>query len=133
MTAGPALVLVADDDPDNRAIARDALEMAGYRVISAVNGLEAVEAARRETPDLILLDLSMPKMDGWEAVRRIRRLPRAGSALIVAFTAHALDGDAEKAAAAGCDGYIAKPCAPRDVVLAAGRLLGGVRRDRRIP
>jgi two-component system, cell cycle response regulator DivK len=109
-------ILVADDDLDNRTIAKEALEMAGFAVLQAVNGLEAVEAFRVEKPDLILMDLSMPKLDGWEATRRIRAMPEGGLLPILAFTAHALRGDDLKAKAAGCDDYIAKPCAPRDVI-----------------
>lgn len=109
------LVLVADDDADSRAVARDALIQAGYDVLEAADGLEAVAAAGNRAPDMILLDLAMPRLDGWEAVRRLRKGARPGVP-IVAYTAHALAGDRERALAAGCDDYLAKPCGPKDVV-----------------
>ncbi|TPW20997.1 MAG: two-component response regulator [Elusimicrobia bacterium] len=111
-----ATILVADDDFDNRAILRQALEAAGWRVVEAVDGLEAVEAACKGGVDLIFLDMSMPKLSGWEAAKRIRQDPAAQGIPILAFTAHAMEGDALKARAAGCDDYVTKPCAPREVV-----------------
>ncbi|MBI3549100.1 MAG: response regulator [Elusimicrobia bacterium] len=109
-------ILIADDDFDNRTILTEALEAAGFRVIQAVNGQEAIAAAVKESPDLIFLDLSMPTMNGWEAAKRIRLLPELAHIGIFAFTAHALQGDETKARAAGCDEYVTKPCIPRDVV-----------------
>ena len=108
-------ILVADDDADSRAVARDALVQAGFDVIEAVDGLEALAAVDRDKPDMVLLDLSMPRLDGWEAARRLKAGVSAGTP-IVAFTAHALAGDEEKARDAGCDDYLAKPCTPKDVV-----------------
>jgi two-component system cell cycle response regulator DivK len=107
---------VADDDVDNRTIASEALRISGYEVLQASNGWEAVKAAVEQKPDLILMDLSMPKLDGWEAVRRIRGPGPDGRPPIIAFTAHALPGDDAKARSAGCDDYISKPCTPRDIV-----------------
>lgn len=109
-------ILIADDDYDNRAILKEALEAAGCRVIQAVNGEEALDIAQKETPDLIFLDLSMPKLSGWEVAQQIRTISRVASTPIFAFTAHALQGDEVKARAAGCDEYVAKPCIPREVV-----------------
>lgn len=109
-------ILVADDEPDNRTILVDALEAAGYAVLCASNGVEALESATREPPDLILLDMSMPKMDGWEAARRLRQMPQTARIPLIAFTAHALVGEDAKAKAAGCDDYLSKPCRPREVV-----------------
>lgn len=121
-------VLIADDEFDNRAILKAALEAAGCSVLEAVNGLEAVSAARAELPDLVLMDLSMPKLNGWEAATALRADARTAGLRIVAFTAHALAGDEEKAKAAGCDDYVAKPCVPREVV---GKVLDwGARRRR---
>lgn len=111
-----ATILIADDDYDNRAILRQALEASGFRVLEAVNGEEALQAVQAQSPDLILLDLSMPKMNGWEAAKRLRQLPQAAAVPIFAFTAHALQGDEVKARAAGCDDYVSKPCIPREVV-----------------
>ncbi len=102
-------ILVVEDAPDNRSLIREVLEIAGYRVIEAVNGQEGVEMAFREHPDLILMDLSLPIMSGWEATSIIKADPELATIPVVALTAHALAGDEEKALAAGCDGYIAKP------------------------
>lgn len=109
------LVLVVDDDPDSRAVARDALQRDGYEVVEAADGREALRATSQRPPDVIFLDLTMPVMDGWEAARRLRggSGPRAQ---LVAYTAHALPGDREKVLAAGFDDYLAKPCSPRDIV-----------------
>jgi two-component system cell cycle response regulator DivK len=109
-------ILVADDEPDNRAIMAAALAASGYRVRLAAGGEEAVALALRELPDLILLDMAMPGMSGWEAVRRIKAMPQTRAIPVFAFTAYALAGDELKAKEAGCDGYVTKPCLPRDVV-----------------
>ena len=111
-----AKILVADDDYDNRTIIRQVLEAGGYQVLEAVNGLEAVEKALAEKPALILMDLSMPRLSGWEAAKQIKQTPEIAGIPIFAFTAHALTGDDVKAKAAGCDGYISKPCVPREVL-----------------
>jgi len=109
-------ILVADDDCDNRVIIRHVLEAAGYQVVEAVNGLEAIEMALSQKPALILMDLSMPKLNGWEAAKRIKQTPEIAGIPIFAFTAHALTGDDVKAKASGCDDYISKPCVPREVL-----------------
>ena len=109
-------ILVADDEPDNRAIMAAVLSAAGYRVREARDGAEAVETALRETPDLILLDMAMPVMSGWEAVRRLKEMPQTRAIPVFAFTAFALAGDELKAKEAGCEGYVSKPCIPREVV-----------------
>ena len=109
-------ILVADDDLDNRTIATEALEAAGYEVFCAVNGLEAVNLAVKELPDLILLDLSMPVMDGWHSVERLKNDPDTAKIPVIAFTAHALKNEMEKAKAAGCDDVLTKPCAPRQMI-----------------
>src|SRR5687768_2247725 len=96
-------ILVADDDFDNRTIAKEVLEMAGYAVLEASNGAEALEMTLREKPALVLLDLSMPKMSGWEVAKNIRLSEEVKDTPVVAFTAHALRGDDLKAKAAGCD------------------------------
>ena len=117
-------ILIADDDMDNRTIAKEILEASGYKILLAANGLEALEMATREEPDLIILDMSMPKMNGWETAKRIRQIPRMASTPIVAFTAHALAGDDLKAKVAGCDDYLSKPCVPRDMVRKVETWLG---------
>jgi CheY-like chemotaxis protein len=116
-------ILVVDDDFDNRTILKDAFEAADFFVVQAVDGHEAVALAVQELPVLILMDLAMPKMDGWEATRHLRRLPETARVLIVAFSAHALEGEELKAKNAGCDGYLTKPCIPRDVVEKVRELL----------
>jgi two-component system cell cycle response regulator DivK len=117
-------VMVADDDFDNRTIAQEALEAAGYDVIVAANGIEALEKASVERPAVLLLDLSMPKLNGWEVAKRIREMPQLSGMAIVAFTAHALVGDELKAKASGCDDYISKPCLPKEVVQKVASWIG---------
>ena len=103
-------ILVVDDYEDTRVMIRSALEARGYRVLEAANGEEAVEAARRECPDLILMDLNMPFMDGLEAAKRIRECKElCQSAPILAITAFDTYGMEEAALEAGCNGYIRKP------------------------
>ena len=110
-------ILIADDDYDNRMIVKQALERANYAVMEATNGLEAVDMVSKNFPDLVLMDLTMPKLNGWDAAKRIRENPQTSHIPIVAFTAHALVGEYERAKAAGCDDYIAKPCHPKDLVM----------------
>jgi two-component system cell cycle response regulator DivK len=109
-------ILVADDDFDNRTIVLEVLSAAGYDVVLAVNGQEALEQTILLKPEVLILDLSMPKMNGWEVARRVREMPELSGTVIVAFTAHALVGDELKAKAAGCDDYLSKPCLPKEVV-----------------
>ncbi|MBI3566089.1 MAG: response regulator [Elusimicrobia bacterium] len=123
-------ILVADDDADNRRIMELSLKKAGYEVVLAVDGERAVEAALRETPDLVLLDLSMPVLSGWDALLRMKADARLKDVPVMAFTAHAMAGDEERVRAAGFDGYLTKPCAPRRAVeaVAAGLRLRAARR-----
>ena len=109
-------ILVADDDADNLAIAVVSLESAGFQVLTATNGLEAVDSAEKNNPDIIFMDLSMPKLDGWKAVEKIRQTPAIAKIPVIAFTAHAMVGDEAKARKAGVDDYISKPCRPADLV-----------------
>ena len=109
-------VLVADDDVDNRTIAREILEASGFHVVMAVDGEEALAVIRAERPAVVVLDLSMPKLSGWEVAKRVRADDAIKSTPLIAFTAHALVGDELKAKTAGCDDYISKPCKPRDLV-----------------
>jgi CheY-like chemotaxis protein len=110
-------VLYVEDNPDNMMLVQRALEARGYRLLKAVNGLSGVEIAEREDVDLILLDINLPDIDGYEVARRLRR--SAKSALlhtpIIAITANALKGDAEKALEAGCDVYMSKPINIREL------------------
>jgi two-component system cell cycle response regulator DivK len=109
-------ILVVEDQEDNRQILRDLLGNAGYELTEAENGEEAIVAVAKERPDLILMDIQLPVMDGYEATRRIRTNPDLSSVPIIAVTSYALAGDEEKARAAGCDGYVSKPYSPRDLL-----------------
>jgi CheY-like chemotaxis protein len=104
-----AKILVVEDSPDIRALVRLLLESAGHDVITANDGREGVESARRERPDLVLMDLSLPILSGWEATRQIKSEPATAGITILAVTAHAMQGDRERALAAGCDGFLPKP------------------------
>ena len=106
-------ILVIEDQDDNRIILRDLLTSAGFEIIEAVNGQEGVDMAEAEMPDLILMDIQLPVIDGYEATRRIKGNPSLASIPIIAVTSYALGGDEAKAMAAGCDGYITKPFSPR--------------------
>jgi two-component system cell cycle response regulator DivK len=109
-------ILVVEDEKDNRQILRDLLGNAGYELTEAENGEEAVAAAVKRRPSLILMDIQLPIVDGYEATRRIRTNPDLRSVPIIAVTSHALAGDEDKALAAGCDGYVSKPYSPRDLL-----------------
>jgi CheY-like chemotaxis protein len=102
-------VLLVEDTEDNRMMMRRLLELSGYRVSEAVNGIEAVRAAERETPNIILMDLSLPIIDGLAATRRIRQLPDMAGVPIIAVSAHDTADFHAEALAAGCDAYITKP------------------------
>ena len=106
-------ILVVEDHEDNRQILRDLLASMGYAIIEAVNGEEAVAIAAAERPDLILMDIQMPVMDGYEATRRIKADPELCAIPIIVVTSYALSGDEEKARSAGCDDYVTKPYSPR--------------------
>ena len=114
-----ARLLVAEDDADNRRIVVKILTVEGHETLEAADGRTTVELARRQRPDLILMDLAMPGMDGWEAARRLKADPETADIPIIALTAFAMRGDEERARQAGCDAYLSKPCRPqtiRDVV-----------------
>ena len=106
-------ILVVEDQEDNRRILRDMLGNAGYELIEAESGEEALTAVEAQRPDLILMDIQLPVMDGYEATRRIRLNPRLKSIPIIAVTSYALAGDEAKALAVGCTAYITKPFSPR--------------------
>ena len=109
-------ILVVEDQEDNRQILRDLLGNAGYELTEAENGEEAIAAVAKRRPDLILMDIQLPVMDGYEATRRIRTNPDPKSLPIIAVTSYALAGDESKALAAGCDGYVSKPYSPRELL-----------------
>jgi len=110
------LVLLVDDFEDAREMYADHLEASGFRTEQAADGHDALAKARALVPDVILMDLSLPGIDGWEVTRRLKRDLRMGEVVILALTAHAFRGEEERALAAGCDGFIPKPCLPQAVV-----------------
>jgi CheY-like chemotaxis protein len=105
----PIRVLLVEDNQDNQDLMRFLLERAGYEVMLADNGLDGLETARREKPDVVVMDLSMPEVDGWTAARQMRADPELQSIPLVAVTAHAFPRDRSKALAAGFDVYVSKP------------------------
>jgi two-component system cell cycle response regulator DivK len=109
-------ILVIEDQEDNRAILRDLLSAAGYVYLEAVDGADGVAAAERERPDLILMDIQLPEIDGYEATRQIKARPELKAIPIVAVTSYALSGDEAKARQAGCDDYVTKPFSPRQLL-----------------
>ena len=109
-------ILVVEDQEDNRRIVRDLLTTTDYEVMEAENGEEALAAVARQRPDLILMDIQLPIMDGYEATRRIKADPALRSIPIIAVTSYALSGDEEKARAAGCDDFVPKPYSPRQLL-----------------
>jgi two-component system cell cycle response regulator DivK len=119
----PALVLVADDYVDGREAAMEYLLFCGFRVEQAADGQEAVDKAIALCPDVILMDLSLPVLDGWEATRLLKHDERTRHIRIIAVTAHALTMHADSARAAGCDAVVIKPCLPADLVAEVRRQL----------
>jgi hypothetical protein len=117
------LILVVDDYEDAREMYAEYLQYSGFRVAEARNGLEAMEKAFELRPDLILMDLSLPVMDGWEATRRLKADGRTKSIPVVALTGHARAGHSEGARKAGCDAFVTKPCLPDALVLEVRRVL----------
>ena len=117
-------ILVIEDTEDNRQILRDLLGMAGYEMVEAHDGAEGVAKAAEHKPDLILMDIQMPVMDGYEATRRIKADAALRSIPIVAVTSYALSGDEAKTRAAGCDDYIAKPYSPRQMLAKVRGIVG---------
>jgi two-component system, cell cycle response regulator DivK len=117
------LVLVVEDYQDAREMYAAYLQFSGYRVAEAANGLEALEKARELLPDIILMDLALPKMDGWEATRRLKADALTRHIPVVALTGHALAGHAEGARQAGCDAFVTKPCLPDALVAEIQRML----------
>ncbi|MGH7392232.1 MAG: response regulator [Candidatus Rokuibacteriota bacterium] len=126
MATGP-LVLIVDDFQDNREMYAMFLEHSGHRVAEAANGFEALERAFELLPDVIVMDLSLPGLDGWEATRRLKADPRTKHIPVLALTSHALEGFSEGARAAGCDTFVTKPCLPDQLVTEIRALL----RDRK--
>lgn len=109
-------ILVVEDTDDNRQIIRDVLSHAGYELIEAQTGEEGIAMAAAHHPDLILMDIQLPVLDGYEATRRIKADPALTHIPIIAVTSYALAGDEAKTRAAGCSGYVAKPFSPRHLL-----------------
>ena len=117
-------ILVVEDQEDLRAILRDLLLGSGFEVIEAVDGQAGVAMAQSEKPDLILMDIQLPVLDGYEAMRQIRTDPSLGSTPIIAVSSFAMKGDEEKARASGCDGYVTKPYSPLQLLRLVQGFLG---------
>lgn len=117
-------ILVVEDNNDNMTLITDVLSSLDYEVISAKDGEEAVAVAKAEKPDLILMDLSLPRMDGWAATRQLKSDSEVAHIPVIALTAHAMIGDRERALAAGCDDYISKPINIRELAGKLTQILG---------
>jgi two-component system, cell cycle response regulator DivK len=117
-------VLVVEDTEDNRQIIRDLLTSAGYEMLEAVTGEQGVAMAAEHRPDLILMDIQLPVLDGYEATRRIKANPALRHIPVIAVTSYALSGDEERAREAGCDAYVAKPFSPRLLLAKVREFIG---------
>lgn len=122
---GGRLVLIVDDVADNRELYVQYLTYFGYRAAEAGDGLDALVKAAALKPDVIVMDLSLPGMDGWEATRRLKSDAATRLIPVIALTGHALSGSDEHARAAGCDAFLTKPCDPADLAAAIDRLTEG--------
>lgn len=116
-------ILVIDDNEDNRRIVRDSLASAGYELIEAATGEDGIAAAETARPDLVLTDIQLPGVDGYEVARRIKANPALRQIPVIAVTSYALSGDEGKALDAGCDAYVAKPYSPRALLAKVRELL----------
>jgi len=125
------LVLLAEDFEDARELYRDFLEFSGFTVETAGNGREAIDLAVSLLPDLILMDASMPVLDGWQATKALKAHPATKHIPILALTAHAFDDARQNARDAGCDGFVTKPCLPDDLVARVRAMLDGGRKKKR--
>lgn len=102
-------ILYIEDNSDNRMLVRRVLEAEGYRVVEAEDGIEGIDLLSSTTPDLVLMDINLPELDGYEVTRRLKQVPSMAKIPVIAMTANVMRGDREKTLAAGCDGYISKP------------------------
>jgi len=102
-------ILYIEDNPENRLLVKRVLEVEGFKVIEAVSGLAGLKVAETSRPDLVLMDINLPEIDGYELTRRLKQMPHLARIPIIAMTANVMKGDREKTLAAGCDGYIQKP------------------------
>ena len=122
-----AKILLVEDNELNRDMLSRRLQRKGHQVLLAADGMQAILMAESETPDLVLLDMSLPVIDGWETARRLKSSPTTGRVPVIALTAHAMAGDRERALAAGFDGYITKPIDIRSFPEQVARALEGER------
>jgi two-component system cell cycle response regulator DivK len=121
----PPLILLAEDFEDARELYRDYLEFSGFSVQTANNGREAIDQAVALQPDIILMDASMPVLDGWQATRELKANPSTKHIPVLALTAHAFDDARQEARSVGCDGFVTKPCLPDDLVTQVRAVLDG--------
>lgn len=133
VSADPKTVLLVEDNEDNRIIYATALRYAGYAVLEAITGTEGVQRTRTQKPDLVLMDISVPELDGWEATAIIKADPSTRHIPVIAVTAHALPGDQERSMQAGCDGYLAKPIPPAVLLAEVDRRFGRTKPSYRPP
>jgi two-component system cell cycle response regulator DivK len=117
------IILLVEDTEDSRELYEQALSDSGFRVEVAADGLEAVAKAKGLKPDLIVMDLSLPRLDGWDATRRIKRHPDTKSIPVLALSGHSVEESKRKAFEAGCCGYLTKPCRPEDLIGEIRRLI----------
>jgi two-component system, cell cycle response regulator DivK len=123
----PKKILIVEDNEDSRELVVKVLRNKGYEMVEAADGEEAVEKAVAEMPDLILLDISLPKLDGYEVAKRLKSREEFREIPIIAFTAHAMKGDREKAIVAGFEGYISKPVDIRELPVQVKSFIRGKR------
>jgi two-component system, cell cycle response regulator DivK len=119
------LVLIAEDQAELRQLYAQELTMSGFDVIEAENGADAISHTTHRAPDVILMDLSLPVLDGWEATRRLKADSRTAHIPVVALTAHDGSGELQRATRAGCDWFVPKPCLPHDLIEEVRRVLEG--------
>ena len=125
------LVLLAEDFEDARELYRDYLEFSGFTVLTATNGREAIDQAIAQQPDVILMDASMPVLDGWQATKELKANPVTKHIPVLALTAHAFDDARQEAKAVGCDGFVTKPCLPDDLVAKVRATLEGGKKKKK--
>ena len=121
------LVLLVEDQTDLRRLYAEQLAISGFDVIEAEDGLEAIAHTTSRAPDVVLMDLSLPRVDGWEATRRLKNDDRTAHIPVVALTAHDGAGELERATRAGCDWFVPKPCPPAALSVEVRRVLSGLR------
>jgi two-component system cell cycle response regulator DivK len=119
----PKIILCIEDNPENRLLVRRVLEVEGYQVIEADSGMTGLQKAETMAPDLVLMDINLPEIDGYELTHRLKRMPHLVGVPVVAMTANVMKGDREKTLAAGCDGYIQKPIDVDQLPLQVARFL----------